>query len=140
MEMNEQIKKAGEIISQNTGAGTHCVLALIDANGYPTASTITASKTDGIKSMTFGTGLLSDKAKRINVCNRASVCFTSESYNITLVGDIEIVTDKDVKNEMWYEGLEHHFSGADDDNYCVLRFTTKRYNLMVDWTEIEGTL
>ena len=138
--MNTQIQKAAEIISQNTAAGTSCVLALIDSNGYPTASTITASKSDGIKFITFGTGLSSNKAKRIQACGRACVCFSSEAYNITLVGDIEIATEPEIKKETWYDGLENHFSGPDDPNFCVLRFTTKRYNLMVDWTEVEGTL
>lgn len=42
----ELIQKAGAIIQKNTGAGTHCVLALTDLDGYPTASTITASKAE----------------------------------------------------------------------------------------------
>jgi hypothetical protein len=48
--MNQEIIiKAGKIVQKNTGMGTYCVLALIDLDGYPTASTITASKADGIK-------------------------------------------------------------------------------------------
>lgn len=41
---------------------------------------------------------------------------------------------------MWYEGLKNHFSGPDDPNYCVLRFHTERYNLLVDWKEAQGEL
>lgn len=146
--MNKEIiERAGEIIRQNTahnspeGSEPYCVLALIDANGYPTTSTLTAAKADGINWITFCTGLGSNKAKRISSCNRASVCFnTSGAYNITLVGTIEIVTDAAIKQEMWYEGLKHHFRGADDSNYCVLRFHTERYNLLVDWKEAQGVL
>lgn len=115
-------------------------MALIDANGYPTASTITASKADGINWITFCTGLGNNKTKRISSCSRASVCFNKSAYNITLVGTIEIVTDATVKREMWYEGLKHHFKSADDENYCVLRFQTQRYNLFIDWMEEEGIL
>lgn len=143
----EIIERAGEIIRQNTahnspeGSEQYCVLALIDANGYPTASTLTAAKADGISWITFCTGLGSNKTKRISGCNRASVCFnTSGAYNITLVGTIEIETDAAIKQEMWYEGLKHHFSGADDPNYCVLRFHTQRYNLLIDWKEAQGML
>ncbi len=145
--MNKEIiERAGKIIRQNTahnspeGSEPYCVLALIDANDYPTASTLTAAKADGINWITFCTGLGSNKTKRISGCNRASVCFTSEAYNITLVGIIEIITDAATKQEMWYEGLKHHFTGADDPNYCVLRFHTQRYNLLVDWKETEGIL
>lgn len=141
----EIIEKAGEIIRKNTALGTYkgqyCTLALIDQEGYPTASTITASKSDGISWITFCSGLSGNKAKRIKKCNRAAVCFNAGGeYNITLVGTIEIVTEPDVKQEMWYSGLENHFCDANDPNYCVLRFKTERYNLMVDWKEVEGRI
>ncbi len=139
--MNQEIIiKAGEIIEKNTGMGTYCVLALMDLDGYPTASTITASKADGINWITFCTGLGGTRTNRINKCNRASVCFNADDYNITLVGTMEILTDLEVKAEMWYEGLMNHFSGPEDPNYCVLRFKTERYNLLIDWKEVGGTL
>ena len=141
--MNEEIiTKAGEIIAQKTGGGNegYCVLSLIDKDGFPTSSTISASKADGINWITFCTGLGSDKTNRIEKCNRASVCFAAIDYNISLVGTIEILTDPETKKEMWYKGLENHFSGPEDPNYCVLRFKTKRYNLLVDWMEVKGEL
>lgn len=139
--MNQEIIiKAGEIIEKNTGEAAYCVLALIDLDGYPTVSTITASKADGINWITFCTGLGGTRTKRINRCNRASVCFNAVDYNITLVGTIEILTDPYVKREMWYSGLSNHFSGPEDPNYCVLRFKTERYNLLIDWKEVTGTV
>jgi hypothetical protein len=66
------IEKASAIISAKR---LDCVLALIDLDGYPTASTITVSKNDGIYWQTFCTGLGGSKTKRIDQCNRASVCF-----------------------------------------------------------------
>jgi len=139
--MNEEIiARAGEIIAQNTGEAGYCVLALLDADGYPTASTITPAKADGIRWLTFCTGVNSSKSVRIKKCNRASVCLNSGSYNITLVGTMEILTDPQSKREMWYGGLVNHFSGPEDPGYCVLKFTTRRYNLLVDWKEAAGTL
>ena len=141
LKMNQDIiGKAEAIIAKNTGIGTYCVLSLIDLDGYPIASTITASKAEGINWLTFCTGLGGTRTNRIDKCNRASVCFNSDDYNITLVGTIEILTDPAVKKEMWYEGLENHFSGPEDPNYCVLRFKTERYNLFVDWKEVRGRL
>ena len=138
---NEIIKKAGDIILQNSGEESYCSLALIDEDGYPTASTVSVSKSEGIEWLTFCTGLESNKAKRIAKCNRACVCFNKDgAYNITLVGTIEIITDPAIKKEMWYDGMGQHFSGYDDPGYCVLRFMTKRYNLFVDWQEAVGTL
>jgi general stress protein 26 len=144
--MNQEvIARAEEIVAKNTVQGMayqgqNCILALIDLEGYPTASVISPSKADGIKWITFCIERTSNKAKRIEKCNRACVCFGTVDYNISLVGEAEIITDANVKKEMWYDGLGNHFSGADDPNYCVLKFTTKRYNLLVDWKEAAGEL
>ena len=139
--MNEEIiAKATEIVAKRMRETGYCTLALIDIDGYPTAATISPSKTDGIKWITFCTGLDSPKINRIEKCNRASVCFAALDHNITLVGTIEELIDPATKKEMWYEGLEEHFSGSEDPNYCVLRFTTERYNLLVDWKEAKGNL
>lgn len=141
----EIIEKSEKLVQQNTvygaaqGEEPYCVLALIDAEGYPTVSTITASKAEGIAWLTFCTGLSSNKAKRIANCHRASVCFNKDGeYNITLIGDIEVLTDAKVRQEMWYKGMEAHFQGPNDPDYCVLRFKTRRYNLFVDWQEAQG--
>lgn len=139
--MNQEIiARAGEIVQKRVGAGSYCTMALIDFDGYPTASTITPSKADGIRWISFCTGIGANKPNRIRKCNLASVCFNADDYNITLEGTIDIVTDPKVKKEMWYEGLENHFSGPEDPNYCVLMFKTERYNLLVDWKEARGKL
>jgi len=132
------VERAVEIISAQR---LNCVLALIDLDGYPTASTITVSKNSCLNWLTFCTGLGSPKTKRIEQCNRASVCFISEEplYNITLVGKIEVITDQNIKKEMWYDGLENHFKGPEDTNYCVLKFTTERYKLMIGGEETSNS-
>jgi predicted DNA-binding transcriptional regulator YafY/general stress protein 26 len=143
---SQMLEKAAKIIETNTahrspeGAEPYCVLALIDENGTPTASAVTASKAEGLEWITFCTGLQSNKTKRAARCDRASVCFCAADYNITLTGRMEIVTDEAVKREMWYDGLQNHFQGPDDPGYCVLRFHAERYNLLVDWQEARGSL
>lgn len=141
----EIIDKAGEIIKQNSVYGGNsgfgmCTLSLIDAEGYPTMSIITPSKSEGIQWITFGTMLDGNRAKRVADCNRASICFGSDEYCVNLVGEMEVITALDSKREMWYEGLKMHFSGPDDPNYCVLRFTTNRYKLFIGYEEAAGTL
>ena len=146
----EVIVKASEIIknksaAENMGAGV--ALTLIDNEGYPTTSCISISRADGIREILFGIGLSSNKGKRAKECTRASICLFDDDYeggsyyNISLVGDVEIVPDPEVKKEVWYEGLAEHFEqGVADPDYAVLRFTTKRYNLWVDLGEgVEGS-
>ena len=68
--MNQEIiARAGKIVEKNTGEKSYCVLALIDLDGYPTASTISVSKADGINWITFCTGLDGTKTNQINKCN-----------------------------------------------------------------------
>lgn len=136
----EIIDMAGEIIKKRSREGTYCTISLIDLEGYPTASTITVSKSDGIHWIAFCTGLGGTRTNRIAVCNRASICFNWEDYNITLVGKIDVVTDPRLKKEMWYGGLANHFSSCEDPGYCVLLFKTQRYNLLIDGKEVTGTL
>jgi len=146
--MHEKIiEKAAEVIRAKTGGigggmMGYAVLALIDENGYPTASTLTISKAEGIKWLTFLTSVDSNKAKRISKCNKGSVYLDSSEYNISLVGTLEVLADPDIKKEMWYEAIGGLFSGPDDPAYCVLRFNTERYNLFFadDGSTADGTI
>jgi general stress protein 26 len=141
------IARAAEVIQAKSGyigggMEGYCVLALIDEDGCPSASTLSISKADGIKWLTFLSGLKSNKAKRISKCNRGSVCINSPLYNITLVGTLEVLTEPSIKNEMWQEPLGHMYSGPGDPEYCVIRFITERYSLFFadDGSEAKGTL
>ena len=139
---SEIIAKAEEIINEKAGAG-YATIALIDEDGYPTASTYGIVKVEGIKRLTFATSFSGDIVRRINKCNRASVCINSEEYNLTLVGTFEVLTDSATKKDMWTPGWETHWSGADDPNYCIIRFTTERYNLLImsiSYEEAKGNL
>lgn len=142
----EIIKRAEEIIAANCSQSApdhpspYCVLAQQDLDGQITAAAVTAANADGIRVLHFDTGLQSSKALRVAKNPSACVCFASGEYNISLVGTIEVITDAKVKQDCWYPGMAHHFSGPDDPNYCVLRFTTQRYNLFVGWKEAKGAI
>lgn len=141
--MNQEIiAKAAEVINNGTPEwkDRFCALALIDEKGYPTASTVSIARADGIKTLSFGVSLDNNKARRAGKNNRASVCVNSPNFNITLVGTVEILTDAETKKETWCDGWEKHWSGADDPNFAVLRFSTERYNLFVGWESAEGVL
>jgi general stress protein 26 len=117
-----------------------CALGQLEADGSPTIAAITAARAEGIKWVTFSTGLFANKVKRLEKSNKASVCFLSETYNVSLMGTLEVLTDAATKQATWYDALGHHFSGADDPQYCVLKFTTERYNLLIDWQEYRGEI
>ena len=66
----QAIKRAEEIIvsqtvKNGTFAGEFCSLVLLDHEGYPTASVLTAAKSEGIKQLWFGVIADGNKAKRV---------------------------------------------------------------------------
>ena len=144
----EIIASAEKIINSKAGYKDefgmegYATLAVIDENGYPTASTYVIIKADGIKWLTVATGATRDIVKRISKNNQGSICINSNEYNITLVGTFEIVTDPSAKKEMWIpnSAMNNHWNGPEDPQFCVLRFTTERYNLFVDYKQAKGTL
>ena len=126
------IKKAEEIIAGRTVKDRKynnemCVLTLIDDKGYPYSTVITPGKSDGIKTIWFGTNDESTKLGYIAKNNKASVCFPSEAYNITLIGETEVLeaTDENKENVMWYDGLDHTNSNK------IIVFKTKRYSIFL---------
>lgn len=140
--MNEKIiERAGEVIAEkiNNSAQNFCTLALINTDGYPYTTTISIKKADGIRWLILTTGK-SAKTDMIERCNKASICVNAAEYHIALTGTIELLTDPDVKKELWNDNMKEYYSGWDDPNYCVLKFTTERYSLLVDWQEARGSL
>ena len=134
---NELISKAEAVMKK---AGT-AVIALIDENEFPRASTISCLKTEGIKYAWFATGISTGKAKCIKVSNKAGLCFCDGSNNVTLMGTVEILTEHEIKNEMWVDSFINHFpGGVTDPEYCILKFSTQKVVLWIDSEYIEFSI
>jgi len=133
------IEKASKIIQGQCNENGYCALTLMDLDNRPITTTITPSKAEGIHWMTFCTGF-GTRTERINFSPNACVCFNSQNYHISLKGKMEIITDPEVKKEMWYDGLDHHFSSPEDPGYVVLKFVADSYTLLIDWETVRGTL
>ena len=89
--------------------------------------------------ITFCTGY-GTRTERIQFRPDACVCFNAKDYHISLKGKMEIITDQKIKNEMWYSGLENHFSGPEDPGYVVLKFVADSYTLFIDYQTVRGCL
>ena len=135
--MNQEIiKRASELINSMSeyklgGMEGYAALSLIDESGYPSATTFCITKADGIKWLTFNTALDRPYAERIAKNNKACVCINSGTYTINLVGTVEACTDMDTKKENWFAFFDDtdHWTGVDDPNLLILRFTTQRYTI-----------
>lgn len=128
---NELISKAEAIMK----AAETTVIALIDEDGFPRASTISCLKTEGISHAWFATGLSSGKARCIRISDKAGLCYCDGNNNVTLMGKVEILTDTNIKEELWLDWFIEHFpEGTADTNYCILKFSTEK---MVFWIDSE---
>lgn len=131
------IEKANILVNSSDTA----YIAVIDENNYPSVSTISSIKTDGIFEAYFTTGIEANKTKRIMNNNKVSICYNIDGDNITLVGEAEILTDKDIKHVLWEDWFINHFPlGKDDPTYCIIKFTTKRVSLWIDHESSEFTI
>ncbi|HWP96041.1 MAG TPA: pyridoxamine 5'-phosphate oxidase family protein [Syntrophomonadaceae bacterium] len=86
----------------------------------------------------FTTNTSSRKLKHIQANHKASVyyCQPIEWRGLNMVGSIEIVNDRDVKQSLWQDGWEMYYpGGADDPDYSVLcmrpRFARYYHQLQV---------
>lgn len=126
---HELISRAETIIKEAENA----VIALIDENGFPRASTISSLRTEGVSCAWFSTGLSSGKARCIRRNNKAGLCYCDGSNNVTMMGTVEILTGLEIKEELWLDWFIKHFpGGVNDPNYCILKFTTEKLVLWVD--------
>ena len=83
----------------------------------------------------------SNKAKRLQKNNKASICYCVNDNNITLVGEAEVLTDQETKDRCWMDWFVAHYPGGKTDpNYVVIKFTTKRASLWVDNEGAEFTV
>jgi general stress protein 26 len=121
--------KANKIIKNCDAA----YLGVIDENGFPSVSTVSVIGPENIFEAYFSTNIGSNKEKRLQKNNRASICYREGGNNITLVGDVEILTDQPTKSRFWIDWFIDHYSGGETDpNYCIIKFTTKRVSLWVE--------
>jgi len=132
----EVIARASELINSmaeyKAGPMTgYAALSLIDENGHPSATTFNITRADGIKWLTFNTAVDRPYAERIRKNNKACVCINSSEYTINLVGKAEALTDLKSKKENWLPFMDDmpHWSGVDDPQLLIIRFTTERYTI-----------
>jgi len=147
MDYLKTLKKAKEIVCGSTmhtvsesGLGADWVMSLTDEESYPAASMITASRADGFKWIAFCSGLGWNKPNRVEKDPRSCVyLFDKESFSgISLTGKIKIITDLEVKKEMWYDALGDFWNGYEDDRWCVLMFKPEKYSIFIDNRTIRG--
>lgn len=115
----------------------------IDKDGYPRTITMPIFKKEGIKKAWFVTWGSSDKVTNFRNNSKAGICVSdlTNGDNTTLTGNMEIITDWEVKKQFWDGLLIGYFpEGYEDSNFCVLEFTTNVMRVKIDYEIEEVTL
>lgn len=126
------IKKAEELLTKCNV----CTVASVSEKGYPRICVLMPLQTNGIKEFWFSTGANGTKVRHFKSNNKSGVTFYDGGDNVTLSGDMEIVTDKAVKDglfDKWSDFLGRHFpnGGKDDPEYCILHFVANEATIYI---------
>lgn len=100
----------------------------VNEKGYPRTCCVNKLRDEGFRELYFVTSKRSEKqgkAKHFESNTKSSVCFQRGSDSLTLVGEVEIVTDRDRMRELWDENDKSFFpKGIDDPKIRFIHFHT----------------
>lgn len=132
----ERIKEIEEKASKLLDRCEVVTLASINEKGYPRICAVTKIRNKGFCEMYFMTSKrshLNGKATHFENNTKASVCFHLGSDSVTLIGDVEIVTDMNEKRRFESDCDRNFFKKGIEDSKCyLLRF---RANEATFWIE-----
>ena len=113
------LKKAEEMLARCEDV----TLASVNAEGFPRPVAMAIMKAVGCKEIWMSTGADSVKTIEFMANPRAGLCYSSNGDSVAMRGTVRIVTDDDLRKEMWKDWMINHFtSGPSDPNYVLLRF------------------
>jgi general stress protein 26 len=102
---------------------TRAMLNLRNRGQYPDQAHLFAPHQDDLM-IYFSTNTSSNKVRQIKSNPNVSVyyCKPGKFHGLTLVGDIEIVDDAEIRKALWNDGWERYYPGGPDDpDHTVLR-------------------
>ncbi|MBN1891902.1 MAG: pyridoxamine 5'-phosphate oxidase family protein [Clostridiales bacterium] len=111
-------EKSNQILEKQ-GVAT---VASVDPEGYPRICVLSVLGEKEIGNIIVSTGAIGTKVAHFRENPKASVCVFDERDSVTLVGEVEFVTDMKIKKDVFLDWMYDHFTGVDDPNYCVIAF------------------
>lgn len=110
-----------------------CSVASVTEDGYPRVCCLTPLKNHGIHEFLFSTGTSSAKTRQFIRNHKASVLIHDDQDSVTLLGNMDIVTDGAVRDSLWRDSLSKHFpnGGKEDPEYCILHFQSSEATVCI---------
>ena len=114
------IKKATNLLAQCKDI----TIASIEDEGFPRPVPMSKISSKGCNEVWLATAANSVKVTDFTLNNKAGLCYEHYGDSVSLRGTVEIVTDDDIRKEMWQDWFIHHFpEGPADKDYTLLHFT-----------------
>ncbi len=121
--MRDPEKTIGGIIDKSTIS----IIGSVDQEGFPnTKAMLKPRKRVGIKEIYFSTNTSSIRVAQFKQNPKSCLYFFDRSFfrGVMLRGTMDVLTDIEIKKEIWQDGDEIYYpEGIIDTDYCVLRFT-----------------
>lgn len=100
----------------------------VNEKGYPRTCCVRKLNNEGFREIYFVTSKRSEKqgkAKHFETNTKSSICFQHEGDSLTLVGEVEIITDREEMQRLWDEQDRGFFpKGLDDPKIRFIHFHT----------------
>jgi len=132
----ERIKEIEEKASKLLEKCSVVTLASVNEKGYPRICTITKIRNNSFLEIYFMTSKrshINGKATHFENNTKASVCYYLGGDSVTLIGNVEIVTDMNEKKEFESDCDRNFFKKGIEDPKCyLLRFRTKEATFWIE--------
>ena len=126
-----QKQRIAEIEAEADALVSKCQImyvASVNEKGYPRVCCVNKLCAKGFRDVYYVTSKRSEKqgkAKHFEENAKSSVCFQSEGDSLTLVGEVNFVTDRAEMLELWNESDRAYFpKGLDDPKIRFIHFHT----------------
>lgn len=111
----------------------YVTLSTIDEQGFPRPVAVDVIQHDGIRVIWMTTYCSSAKARHISSNSKVGISFVREADCVSLTGIAEVIVEKNMLRRHWKDFFIHYYhDGVDDENYCLIRFVTKKAKLWID--------
>lgn len=109
------------------------VLTSVNKEGYPRPVPMSKIKSEGIDTIWMSTGSDSWKTIDFRQNPKAGLCFQDKGDSVALTGEVEVVTDENLKKELWQDWFIAHFPGGPTDpSYILLKFTANHATYWIE--------
>ena len=103
-------------------------LTSVNEKGYPRTCIVAKAKNVGfsdVYAVTSKRSALNGKATHFENNSKASICCHIGNDSVTLIGDVEFITDRALQESIWNESDRKFFSkGIDDPKFRLIKFHT----------------